>query len=122
MNGKQAKAERRAERAEADRLRMVECVAQAHDRLHKDDVDAAHELLHQALGSGDVTTDVAPLAHVAIFDEEFRALCLRHGASASYVVEDPASPGRLLSGGHAGIDRLVNSAMRESLAKLETKG
>lgn len=121
MSGKQAKAERRVERAEADRLRMVECCAQAHDRLHKDDVDAAHELLHQALGSGEIDTDVAPLAHVAIFDREFRDLCLRLGAKASYVVEDPAQAGRLLSGGDARVDRLVNSAIREELARQEAK-
>lgn len=122
MSGRQAKADRRAQRAEAERDRLVEHIAQAHDRLHKDDVDACHEVLHAALGSGELDTSVAPLAHTAMFDAEFRALCARTGAVASYVLEDPEQPGRILSGGHAGLDRVVTSAIRASLEQMEQAG
>jgi hypothetical protein len=118
VSGRQAKAERRAERAAAERQQIIEIVAQAHDRLHKNDVDACHELLHAALGSGEMDpSGVAPLAHLAIFDDEFRKLCLRLGAKASYVLEDPAQEGRLVSGGHAGLDRLVTDSVREHIER-----
>lgn len=115
MNGRRAKAARRAEPppvvdGEAERLR--EFVAQAHDRLHKGDTDAAHELLHGALGSGVYDGDVPPLLGLAGFDEEFRRLCIAHGVRASFVALDPVTPGRLLSGGDAQLDGYVNGAMR----------
>jgi hypothetical protein len=91
----------------------------ADDRLHKDDVDGCHELLHQAMGTGEVKTDVAPLVPIADFDQAFRELCLRHGATASYVLAKPTDGEgqRLLSGGDAYLDGLVTRAVRNELAR-----
>lgn len=106
-SGRSAKRDRKVER-------LTEAVAQAHDRLHKDDVDGCHNLLHQALGSGEIISDVAPLADVQGFDQAFRDLCIRTGARASYVLAMPAGEKgtRLLSGGDAEIDAFVTKAMR----------
>lgn len=94
-----------------------ELVAQAHDRLHRDDVDGCHELLHAAMGSGAYTGDVAPLVTVIGFDAGFRELCTRHGIRASYVAIDAGHPrpdgaARLVSGGDAELDAHVTRAMR----------
>jgi len=107
MSGKVAKLERRADR-------LTEAVIQAHDRLHKDDVYGCHEMLHRALGSGQLTSDVAPLSGLAGFDAAFRDLCMRSGVRASFVLATPAEDGhtRLVSGGDAELDNMVTSAVR----------
>lgn len=120
MSGRKAKAARgtRAAEVEAERDRLLEHIAQAHDRLHKDDPDACHEVLHSAMGTGELDSSVAPLAHLALFDDEFRRLCVRLGAKASYVLEDPAQAGRIISGGNAALDGMVSAAVRASLERL----
>lgn len=107
----------RAERRRRER-NMPEYVAQAHDRLHKDDVDACHQLLHTALGVTDDTDpgDVAPLSHRSGFDEAFRELCLRHGVEAMYVLVDGVDNegyARLLAGGAANLCREIEAKLRD---------
>lgn len=107
MSGRSAKAARRDERE-----RLVEHIAQAHDRLHKGDVEEAHELLHQALGSGEIDATVRPLSHRDKFDRAFRDLCVRHAVAASYILVDEIGGdgrARLLSGG----DALLTSQLDE---------
>lgn len=110
MNGKRAKQQRRDGR-------LVEIVLQAHDWLHKDDVDDCHELLHAALGSGEVDSSVAPLAPGGKFDAAFRRLCIAHGVQAAYVLAEDAGAGRarLLSGGDGDLCALVDNAVRRSV-------
>lgn len=81
-----------------------ENVLQAHDRLHKGDVEAAHELVHVALGlEEEVEHEVAPLALSSAFDADFRALCVKYGAKASYILvdryEEEKGGHRIISGG-----------------------
>lgn len=110
MSGRRVKQARRE-------AALTEGIAQAHDRLHKGDVDDCHEILHQLLGSGYAESTVAPLTGTAIqqFDREFRDLCTRLGVRASFVVMDPEPRAdgahRLLSGGDAEIDRRVCALM-----------
>lgn len=103
----------RQRRAERD---WREHVLQAHDRLHKDEVDACHELLHAALGLEEpLIHDVAPLIQRAEFDADFRALCLRHGARASFVLIDrweDERGARLISGGDADLVALIDGCLR----------
>lgn len=109
----------RGRRRRAER-NLDELVMQAHDRLHKDDVGAAHELLHAALGLEEpVMGDVAPLAQRQRFDEAFRQLCIREGVRASYVLIDRVeSQGRALdrvrlcSGGDGELCQIVDEAVR----------
>lgn len=116
MSGRSAKAARRAERE-----RLDECVRQAHDQLHRDDVDACHELLHEALGQGEADVErVAPLAGLAQFDLAFRRLCLNHGVRAGYVAidgeRDSDGAARLVSGGDGTLVALVDRAVRREVA------
>jgi hypothetical protein len=113
VNAKQAKANRAVERVTAERDRLHEALAQAHDRLHKDDVDGCHDMLHQGLGSGELVSDVAPLSGLSDFDRRFRDLCLETGMRASYVAIDGR---RLLSGGDAELDGIVTAAVRKRSA------
>lgn len=46
------------------------------------------------------------------FDDGFRRLCLQHDVVASYVRLARNDPSRLLSGGHAELDRFVSSKIR----------
>lgn len=109
----------RARRRRAER-NIDELVLQAHDRLHKGDVGAAHELIHAALGLEEPTLDdVAPLGQRARFDEAFRELCIREGVRASYVLIDRVeSEGRALnrvrlcSGGDGELCQIVDDAVR----------
>lgn len=118
MSGSRAKANRRQSAAERKVALLTEAVAQAHDRLHKDQVDQCHELLHQAMGAGFVVSDVAPLTEggAAEFDTRFRELCVELQVQASFVAGYPAegSPGmmRLMSGGDAWLAAQVDQAMR----------
>lgn len=107
-------------RTKVDRsvARLREALAQIHDRLHKGDIENAHELCHQALGSGYVNPgDVAPLTERSFttFDDEFRHLCMRTGLKAAFVVATPHDDGkgaRILTGGDAELDKFVNIALR----------
>jgi hypothetical protein len=93
---------------------MTEAVMQAHDRLHKEDIDGCHELLHQALEAGELDTgDVAPLADLAGFDADFRQICVRHNVRASFVAaQDVDERQRLLGGGNAQLAAFVGEALR----------
>lgn len=97
--------------------RLREAIAQIHDRIHKEEIEDAHALCHQALGSGRVTTKVAPLrsSELSTFDNQFIELCKRLNVSASYVAVFPsgiASKTRIMTGGAVGVDRIVTSALR----------
>lgn len=111
MSGSTAKTARRI-------ARLTETIVQAHDRRDKDDVEACHAVLHQALGLNDGIVDgpdvVAPLGPRVPFDEAFRRLCIEHGARASYVLADRETPQgtRLISGGDAELCAHVDRAMR----------
>lgn len=109
MNGRAAKTDRRVRR-------LQEALVQAHDRLHKDDVDACHEVLHAALGAGEAMTDVAPLAHRSAFDAAFRSLCIAKGVRAAYVLIDSADGdrARVLTGGDAHLCHVVDASLRRS--------
>ena len=115
MSGRTAKAARRADK-------LAEAIAQIHDRLHRGDVEAAHELCHEAMDSGSVESDVAPLtgARMTTFDADFRQLCIRTGVRASYVAIDAANPDpergtRLVSGGDGPLVTMTDAALREVL-------
>lgn len=115
MNGRQAKAQRRqTQRHQShEEQRLTELVMQAHDRLHKDDPDACHEILHVALGTGYL--DIDPLAHRSGFDAGFRALCTQHGVRAAFVMidrTDETGQARLIGGGDAQLDALLAKALR----------
>lgn len=114
MNGRTAKAQRRA-----DRERVDEFLRQAHDQLHRDDVDGAHEMLHAALGHESAELKVAPLAGGARFDDAFLNLCRAHGVRAAYVsVGEQTADGmaRLISGGDAELCKLLDRAVRREVA------
>lgn len=107
-----------AKRRRADtRRNLAEHVRQAHDRLHKDDIDEAHQQLHAALGLDDAPTDVAPMGQRSGFDAEFRKLCLRHAVRATFVMIDTVDEhgqARLLSGGDAELCALIDRNMRRT--------
>lgn len=108
MNGRAAKTDRRVRR-------LQEHIAQAHDRLHKDDVDACHEVIHAAMGSGQAPTDVAPLAHRAAFDAAFRSLCVAKGVRAAFVMLDSVDGegrARVVTGGDAEVCNVVDVSLR----------
>lgn len=88
----------------------IESVMQAHDRLHKGDVAAAHELLHKALGVENEAPDTAPLAHRLGFDAAFRTACRKNGVRAAYVLIDSHSEkgARIIAGGDAALCALLN--------------
>lgn len=109
MSGRAAKAARRAERDH-----LVERIVQAHDALHKGDVDTAHEQLHAAMGM-DRPLAVDPLADGERFDRAFRRLAAAHGVQAMYVrtFGEPDERGvRLVSGGDGALCELVDGAVR----------
>lgn len=113
MSGRSAKAARRT-----DREHLVERIVQAHDALHKDDVDAAHEQLHAAMGA-DGSLNVDPLADGERFDRAFRQLCAAQGVQAMYVrAFGPADERgvRLVSGGNGALCALVDGAVRKETA------
>lgn len=88
---------------------------QAHDALHKDDVEACHTALHAALGLADEDLLVAPLAGHAPFDREFLDLCRKHNVRAAYVsvggfVEGKGA--RLISGGDAELVAFLDGKVR----------
>jgi hypothetical protein len=108
VSGRQAKAARR-------RDRLTEALLQAHDRLHKDDVDGCHEIIHAALGAGELPDDVAPLAQRAGFDREFQRICVEHGVRAAYVAVDSVDGNgraRMLSGGEASVVAMIDRSLR----------
>lgn len=107
-----SKAARNAHRA--DRAQLVERIVQAHDALHKDDVDACHGQLHAALGIEEVAYAIDPMADALAFDQAFRDLCIRHGTRAAYVrtLEEVGDSWRLGSGGDRALCRRVDEAMR----------
>lgn len=113
MSGSQAKAQRREER-------FREALLQAHDRLHKDDPDSAHAVIHEAMGIRDHATDdahdVEPMADTATFDAAFRDLCTTHNVRAAYVsaVSESERGTRLMSGGDADLSAFLDCAMREA--------
>lgn len=110
MSGRTAKAARRQEREH-----LVERIAQAHDALHKGDVDQAHEQLHAAMGA-DGTLAVDPLADGERFDRAFRQMAAAHGVQAMYVraFGAPDERGtRLVSGGDAALCAFVDGAVRK---------
>jgi hypothetical protein len=113
VSGRAAKASRRQEREV-----LVERIVQAHDALHKEDVDAAHEQLHAAMGM-DRPLSVDPLADGERFDKAFRQLCAAHGVQAMYVrafgVPDERGV-RLVSGGDGALCGLVDAAVRKETA------
>ena len=113
MSGRAAKATRRDERA-----RLVERIVQSHDALHKNDVEAAHEQLHAAMGVN-VPLSVDPLADGERFDKAFRQLATAHGVQAMYVrCFGPADERgvRLVSGGDGALCELVDGAVRKEAA------
>lgn len=118
MSGSTAKAERRAKAVVLQRQldTMTEGLLQVHDRLHKDDVAAAHELIHELLGAGKFESDVAPLgaSGMSEFDKRFAALCVQLNARAGYVLAVPATEGRtrLLTGGHQDVNSVMDAALR----------
>ncbi len=114
MSDRQAKAARRAERE-----RLTEALLQAHDRLHRDDIEACHQVLHDALGIPTDTPhagpDVAPLSQHLKFDQAFIQLCTRLRVRASYVLaagQDPEKGTRLLSGGDAQLAGYIDQHLR----------
>jgi hypothetical protein len=111
MSARTAKASRRDERE-----RLVERIAQAHDALHKDDVDEAHGQLHAALGVEERALAVDRLAGGEKFDRAFRQLCAAHGVAAMYVAInsiDDEGMARLVSGGDADLCAMVDRAVRQ---------
>ena len=115
-------ASRRLAAATIEVEELKEALLQIHQALHKDDVDGAHDLLHQALGSGRV--DVAPSEQLNIramseFDKQFRQLEAVRGLTASYVVMIPAPAGgfRVLTGGNAYVDAAVSKALSVELER-----
>lgn len=97
---------------------LAEALAQIHNALHADDIDRAHELVHQALEAGEV--DVEPNRHLsdtdaAAFANAFLDLCQTHGVQAAFVLSEPA--GRLLSGGDAAVNAMLDEAVRALMSK-----
>lgn len=92
---------------------MSDILLQVHDQLHKGNVDAAHELLHKALGldneSDAVRLAPRPLAHMSAFDNDFRKLCQKHGIRAMFVADGGKrhedGKHRILTGGSAELCR-----------------
>jgi len=118
MSGRQAKAARKA--AEKATTNWKEAILQIHDRIHKGEIEAAHEMCHEALGSGRVTSDVAPLGGgPAEFDRLFRELCISTRTKASYVAGVPVDDDgqiRVLTGGDQELDAIVCGALQETIA------
>ena len=112
MSGAARARRRRVERS------STEWALQAHDALHKGDVETCHETLHVMLGlSPDETLPVAPLSAASPFDAEFRALCRKHNVAAAYVADGGLTPGRgtrLLSGGEANLCAWLDGLLRRN--------
>lgn len=104
---------KRARRAE--RGRLLEVIVQAHDRIHKGQVDEAEEILHQALGAGDYDGDVASLSQHHGFDEAFRRLCVARRLRAAYVLVGEMNVEerevRLISGGDSILCALLDASI-----------
>lgn len=96
---------------------LAEALAQAHNALHQGDVEACHEILHRALGTGEMSVDRPQLTGTAQwdFDERFRALCIETGAKAGYMLAAP--DGRLLGGGDADVAALIGKGLGSNRAE-----
>lgn len=95
-----------AKRIVVEPISTEEMIRQAHDRLHKGDIEAAHQFLHKALGMPDETPEpVKGLSRYGGFEQAFVTASRKHRVLAAWVVfePDPARPGmaRLLAGGNA---------------------
>jgi hypothetical protein len=106
--------------AEVHEVINAEAVLAAHDALHKDDVETAHQCLHAALCIDANTSElpIAPLAHVGGFDHGFITACRKNGVRAAYIMIDPhAKPDngryRLVSGGDQELSRVLDRTFRK---------
>ena len=110
MNGRAAKTQRRQREGV-----FVEALLQAHNALHRDDVDACHSVLHGALGVDDaIPPTVAALTPYHRFDSDFRRLCTTLGVQASYVLAGGMTERgtRLISGGDGDLCVAIDGALR----------
>lgn len=93
----------------------IEAIYAAHDAMHKDQFDVAHECLHKALGvDNDLPLPVGPIGHIRDFEEAFNRLARKHGMRAAYILVDEKAPSlpngavRLLKGGNAQLSALLD--------------
>lgn len=99
---------------------MAEIVANAHDRLHKSQVEEAHELLHKALGvDNDAAQELGIFTDKRNFDHAFRTACKKNLTRAAYVVveqEDPKNKRvRIVTGGDVDVCRLVEQLINDGM-------
>lgn len=96
----------------------LELVYQAHQKLHDGDINACHELLHQACG---IVNDmpagqVAPLSHWHKFEQAFATACRKNGVQAAFVIMQPHADDpdrvRIVAGGNAMIAAELAKAMK----------
>ena len=94
----------------------VEAISQAHDQLHKGNVDQAHELIHKAMGiDNSVEMPARPIAHRRGFDRAFIKACRKHEVKAAFVLvdgEDESGRSRLLAGGDAELCQFLGQLLR----------
>ncbi len=98
---------------------MAEIVANAHDQLHKEQVEKAHELLHLALGvdnESDAAEDLGLFVDKRSFDHAFRTACRKNKMRAAYVLLEKTDTAgkqvRIITGGDAGVCQVVDHVLR----------
>jgi hypothetical protein len=93
---------------------VLEHVAQAHDALHRDDIEEVHGQLHAALGREERELARPPLMGYERFDRAFRDLAHAYGVVATYVRfdEDAAPSEQLVTGGNGDLCVFLENAVR----------
>jgi hypothetical protein len=100
---------------------LREGLAQAHNELHANDVEACHERLHEAMHADGETTlrkvtyRADPMAQGNDFDTGFRLLCQHHRVDAAYVVAEQNRllkyKHRMITGGTAKVVQYLHQLM-----------
>lgn len=106
--------------ADKNAARRVELIRVAHDLLHSDvpdKVDKAHAALHAAIGDDAIPDDTSETAAADLrpFDRAFTRAAVSHEVNAVWIA---ASKGRLITGGHAGLNQAVGNIMAAGMQAL----
>jgi len=100
-----------------DAATLKEIALQAHDALHRGDVEGAHQLLHR-ICEGTESFVAATVPRRLDFDHAFRTACRKHGAEAGYLllIPQPGGSARFHVGGVQAPARLLDRAVAALVA------